>query len=71
LSDPFKDLPTIGPKGDLRVRGDKLCIQVAYCTHCEGLTIAPQSDACACGAELYPVTKTVPLGERIQAKDFG
>lgn len=55
----------------LRVQDGKLCIQVAYCVHCEGLTIAPQSDACACGAELYPVTKTVPLGGRVLTKEYG
>lgn len=56
----------------VRVRDDgKLCIEVAFCVHCEGLTIAPQSDECACGAELYPVTKTVALGERVLPTEYG
>ncbi len=42
-------------------------IEVAHCVHCEGITLEPQSDVCSCGAELYPVTKMVPLGVAVQA----
>lgn len=37
-------------------------IEVAHCLHCEGIMLAPQTDVCDCGAELYPVSKKVPLG---------
>ena len=41
-------------------------IEVAHCVHCEGITLAPDTDMCSCGAELYPVTKMIPLGEAVQ-----
>jgi hypothetical protein len=40
-------------------------INVAECIHCGSLTLNPESDECACGEELYPVSKTVPPGTRI------
>lgn len=43
----------------------KEMIEVAHCVHCGGITLAPKSDTCSCGAELYPVTKMVPLDEAI------
>lgn len=58
-------LPTIkDDKGAtlLRIKEGQYLIEIAHCVHCAGLVLAPQTDTCDCGAELYPVTKMVPLG---------
>lgn len=41
-------------------------IEVAHCVHCKCIMLAPQTDMCDCGAELYPVTKMVPLGQSLR-----
>lgn len=46
----------------IRVQDGRLYIEVMHCVHCERLTIGPTTDECTCGAECYPVTKSVPLG---------
>lgn len=41
-------------------------VALAECTHCGCVTIEPRSDNCACGCELYPVSKIVAPGTRIR-----
>lgn len=40
-------------------------VELAECVHCGCYTLNPESDMCACGKELYPVTKVVDPGTRI------
>lgn len=47
-----------------------LKITVAHCVHCERLVIAPDTDECVCGAELYPVSKWVKLAVPTQVDDM-
>lgn len=45
-------------------------VTVAHCVHCSRLCIAPLSDLCSCGAEMYPITKSVPLGVPMRAEEM-
>ena len=47
----------------IRIRDGHFYIEVSHCVHCERIMLAPITDECICGAETYPVTKLVPLGE--------
>jgi hypothetical protein len=44
----------------------KVRVEVAECTHCGSVTLAPESDMCACGQEMYPVSHLFPAGTRIR-----
>jgi hypothetical protein len=41
---------------------DQYPVRIARCTHCDGLTINPQDGTCACGNELYPVSRLILPG---------
>lgn len=59
-------------KSDLRRRGEEraLFVSVAHCLECGRVTLAPNSDRCGCGNELYPVSKWVPVGEPLGLDDM-
>jgi hypothetical protein len=48
--------------GDFPHHWDEFPIRVARCNHCDGLTLNPQDNLCACGNELYPVTRLMLPG---------
>jgi hypothetical protein len=40
--------------------------ELTECVHCGHVTLNGESDTCACGQELYPVSKNVPPGTRLR-----
>lgn len=46
-------------------------IEVADCTHCGGLTLAPEHETCGCGSPLHPVSREIPLGTTIRRDLLG
>ena len=47
-------------------------LSAAHCVHCGRIYIQSDkkgSEDCACGAELYPVTKDIVLGEELRLAD--
>ena len=44
----------------------KVRVEVAECVHCGSVTLAPESDMCACGKELYPVSHLFPARTRVR-----
>lgn len=37
-------------------------VSISRCIHCGGITLNAQDDVCACGNELYPVTRIMLPG---------
>lgn len=65
FADMGDSAPWRQPHADLRVC-QEAPIAISECIHCDCLTLNAKSDTCACGNELYPVSKNVPAGTRIR-----